>query len=79
MKKYRLEKTSRVAETNVSHMFAPQNNGKFAPQIRTGLHGLCIVMQTENSIVTQNRHAFSDYIMLDKIENLLLHKSDRSF
>jgi hypothetical protein len=36
-------------------VFAPQNNRKVAPQIRTGLQGSCIVIQTENSIVTQNR------------------------
>jgi hypothetical protein len=36
-------------------VFVPQNNRTVAPQTRTGLHGLCIVIQTENPIVTQNR------------------------
>jgi hypothetical protein len=33
-------------------------------------------MQTENSIVTQNRSGLLDCDMLDKIEKLMLHKSD---
>jgi len=35
--------------------FVPQNNRTVAPQTRTGLHGLRIVIQTENPIVTQIR------------------------
>jgi hypothetical protein len=35
-----------------------------------------IVIQTENSIVTQNRTGLLDCDMLDKTENLMLHKSD---
>jgi hypothetical protein len=42
----------------------------------TGLQGLCIVMQTENSIVTQNRAGLSQCNMLDKTEKRMLHKSD---
>jgi len=36
-------------------LFAPQNNRKFAPQIRTGPFWLRIVTQTEKSNVTQIR------------------------
>jgi hypothetical protein len=37
-----------------------------------------IVTQTENSIVTQNRTGLEQHRLLDKIENLMLHKSDGS-
>jgi len=60
-----------------SPMFAPQNNGIIAPQIRQGLFQF-IVTQTENPIVTQNRTGQRQRELLDKIAGLLLNKSDRS-